>query len=39
MVYLTYMFHKNQSNVGKYTSPMDPIDNESLLSGIIMAHD
>ena len=21
-----YMFHKNQPNVGKYTSPMDPMD-------------
>ena len=23
----TYIHHKNQLNVGKYTSPMDPIDN------------
>ena len=21
----TYIYHKNQSNVGKYTSPMDPM--------------
>ena len=21
----TYVYHKNQLNVGKYTSPMDPI--------------
>ena len=24
----TYIYHKNQPNVGKYTSPMDPLGNE-----------
>ena len=23
----TYIYHKNQANVGKYTSPMDPMGN------------
>ena len=22
----TYIYHKNELNVGKYTSPMDPMD-------------
>ena len=24
----TYIYHKNQLNVGKYTSPMDPMGND-----------
>ena len=25
----SYIYHKNQPNVGKYTSPMDPMANET----------
>ena len=25
----TYIYHKNQPNVGEYTSPMDPMGNKS----------
>ena len=28
--YITYMYHKNQLNVGKYTSPMDPMGYKNL---------
>ena len=28
----TYIYHKNQPNVGKYTSPMDPMGNALLYS-------
>ena len=32
-VWYTYMYHKNELNVGTYTSPMDPSWDSSLISG------
>ena len=29
---VTYMYHQNQANVGKYTSPMDPMGDDSSYS-------
>ena len=27
----TYIYHQNQPNVGKYTSPMDPMGHDSMI--------
>ena len=32
-IYLLYMYHKHQPNVGKYASPMDPMGNDPLEYG------